>query len=421
MRALLMSFSNSGGGADRAAQRIHDAVQRSGVDATLAVAEVVEHVPGTREIPYRGLPGHRFLRRNVGDWALWLQKSSNPMHRSINIVPSGALPFVNSPEWDVVHLHWMGRDTLSITDIGKIQHPIVWTLHDSWPFSGADHHPEDEHDDRFAHGYTSESRRPGNSRFDLDAWVFHRKVRAWKRPLWLAAPSRYMAELASRSTLTSTWPCRVIPNPIDTDVFSPSTDAARDARVRDRLGVDPTAPLLLVGSSPGSPRNKGWDLLVPALRSLAVRFPDVTCVQFGGDESLARGETGLPLIRTGHIHDVSQLVDLYRTATAMIVPSRLESFSQTAAEAQACGTPVVAFATSGLLDVVEDGGSGLLARPGDSRSLSESIERLITDDGLRARLSNRARERAERLWSPAVVGKAYREWYHEALGVDENA
>jgi glycosyltransferase involved in cell wall biosynthesis len=99
----------------------------------------------------------------------------------------------------------------------------------------------------------------------------------------------------------------------------------------------------------------------------------------------------------------------------MVVPSRIESFSQTASEAQACGTPVVAFATSGLLDVVEDGVSGLLAEPYDTTALGAAIASVLQDAELRARLGGQARDRAVRTWSMPVVAAQYLDWYAEAV------
>lgn len=414
MRALLITFSNSGG-ANIAARRIGEAIDRAGVTSTLALAQHTQEDTDDLMLPYRGIPGSDFLRRNIGGWSLWLQKSSNPMHRSINLIPSGALSFVNSPQWDVVHLHWVGSDTLSISDIGRITKPVIWTLHDSWPLGGAEHHPEDAHDERYVEGYTRASRRPGNSRFDLDAWVYRRKQRYWRKPMWLVAPSRTMASMASKSALTSSWPCRVIPNPINTETFAPAQESSVSQRVRSHWNIPATGPIILFGSSPGSVANKGWDLLEPALRLLASRVPNATCVVFGADDLPLRAVPGMRVVHTGYIDDPESLAALYGTATVMVVPSRRESFSQTAAEAQACGTPVVAFRTSGLLDVIDHGVTGFLATPEDPASLSTYIERVLTDEGLRSHMATEARQRAIHLWSPSVVGATYRAWYEEAL------
>ena len=46
---------------------------------------------------------------------------------------------INSFNADIVNLHWVCNNTLSIRDIKKIKAPVVWTLHDNWPFSNGIH------------------------------------------------------------------------------------------------------------------------------------------------------------------------------------------------------------------------------------------------------------------------------------------
>jgi glycosyltransferase involved in cell wall biosynthesis len=410
VRPLHISHSDGLGGADIAAYRIHRAVLAQ-CESRMAVAVRTTDDPTVVQLPQSSTGARPWMREHLTDLALHLQKSSNPVHRSANLVPSGALDFVNNSGASVVHLHWMGSDTMSITEIGGISVPTVWTLHDSWAFTGAEHHPEDADDRRYASGYTRSSRRPGNSRYDLDAAVFYRKLRHWRQMFWLAAPSRFMADLASRSTLAAAWPCRVIPNPLDTDVFRLAGDASRSA-LRSSWNIPQGAPVILFGASPGSDRNKGTDLLAAALSAVAARIPGAHAVVFGADAPPM--PFPLPTHWAGRVDSPEDLAAVYSAADVMVVPSRMESFSQTASEAQACGTPVVAFATSGLLDVVEDGVSGLLVEPYDTTALGTAISSLLQDAGLRTRLGRQARDRAVRLWSMPVVAAQYLDWYAEA-------
>lgn len=413
---LHISHSNTGGGADIAATRIHRAELASGMDSRMAVAKHVGDDPTVLQLPQAGGWPSAWAREHLTDLALWTQLSRNPVHRSLNLVPSGALGLVSELRPSVVHLHWMGSDTMSVAEIGWLAAggPVVWTLHDSWAFTGAEHHPEDAGDNRFTVGYTPASRRPGSGRFDLDASAYRRKAKHWRSPMWLAAPSQFMADLAARSVIARGWPSRVIPNPLDTDVFKP-LPANEIAAARATFGLPTDQPVVLFGASPNSAFNKGWDLLKPALRTVAERVPGAVAVVFGVDAPAAPPAVGMPVHYIGRVDDPARLATLYAASTVMVVPSRLESFSQTASEAQASGTPVVAFATSGLLDVVDTGVTGLLAEPFSSADLADAIERILTDKTMHAGMSTAARERALRLWSPAVVAAAYANWYDEAI------
>ena len=65
----------------------------------------------------------------------------------------------------------------------------------------------------------------------------------------------------------------------------------------------------------------------------------------------------------------------------MVVPSRQDNLPNTAVEAQACGTPVVAFDIGGLLDIVEHGRTGWLALAFDTEDLASGILWVLTQPG----------------------------------------
>lgn len=204
----------------------------------------------------------------------------------------------------------------------------------------------------------------------------------------------------------------MIPNPLDTRQFQPwPKDLARDI-----LNLPPSVPLVLFGAIGGSkdPR-KGWDLLQPALVFVLNQLPCVQGAIFGQSEPANPPQIGLPLHWLGHFHDDATLALAYSAADVMVVPSRQETFGQTASEAQSCGCPVVAFDCTGLPDVVEHGVTGYLARPYELEDLAKGIRWVLEDPERHARLSAAARERAVRLWSPEVVVPQYLRVYESAI------
>jgi len=99
-----------------------------------------------------------------------------------------------------------------------------------------------------------------------------------------------------------------------------------------------------------------------------------------------------------------RLSELYARAAVVVCPSRAEGFGLVCAEAMSHGRAVVACSVGGLLDLVEDGVTGLLVPPCDPVALREAIDRLLGDDELRRRLGTAARERVVRLcsWNPII-------------------
>jgi D-inositol-3-phosphate glycosyltransferase len=102
-------------------------------------------------------------------------------------------------------------------------------------------------------------------------------------------------------------------------------------------------------------------------------------------------------------HD--RLPDLYRAADVVVVPSRSESFGLVAAEAQACGIPVVAAHVGGLAHVVDDGVSGLLVSGWDPADYAAAVRRILTDDDLASRLRSGAIAHAEQFSWPATADR----------------
>ena len=111
---------------------------------------------------------------------------------------------------------------------------------------------------------------------------------------------------------------------------------------------------------------------------------------------------------------------LYSAADVMVVPSRQEAFGQTASEAHSCGTPVVAFKTGGLPDIVVDRVTGALAKPFEPASLASAIGWVLEDTKRLSALGKAARERAKRLWNHARVAGMYEQAYWQAQVTHKN-
>lgn len=89
------------------------------------------------------------------------------------------------------------------------------------------------------------------------------------------------------------------------------------------------------------------------------------------------------------------LASLFQRAVAAIVPSYYESFGMVAAEAQACGCPVIASAVGGLANIVKDGQTGLLVEPKDPHDLALAMEAILTNNVLAKRMGRNAASYAQ--------------------------
>jgi len=328
-------------------------------------------------------------------------KSGNPIIHSSALVPSRWSGRLNSSDADLIHLHWINGDFISIADIGKIRKPVVWTLHDMWAFCGAEHVTADL---RWRDGYTPDNRPDYESGFDLNRWTAGRKLKHWTQPRQIVTPSRWLADCAKQSLLMRDWPITVIPNALDTDVWRP----VEKALARELLHLPLDVPLVLFGAMGGTNQfHKGFDLLQAALNHLRSQLPGLELVVFGQLAPKKADELGFPVRYTGHLHDDVSLRLLYSAADLLVIPSRQDNLPTTGVEAHSCGTPVVAFDTCGLPDIVVHQQTGYLAKAYDPVDLATGIRWVLHDSVRNAALGQAARARAVRLWSIDAVARQY--------------
>jgi glycosyltransferase involved in cell wall biosynthesis len=425
---LHVSASDSMGGAARAAYRIHRSLSQRHLEGELASRmRVIHKASGDASViagPPQGVgPIWSRLQPRFSATSYRNFASANRTWHSAAWPDTGLGAELNRSDADLLHLHWVGRlhrtDTLSIEEIGRLRKPLVWTLHDMWAFSGAEHYclAPPAVDRRYQDGYLPKNRWSGDRGPDLDRWAWERKRRCWRRPMQIVCPSRWLADCVSGSALMARWPVQVIPNPLDLEAFAP----APQDQARALLGWPHDHCVILFGAMSGmADPLKGADLLLAALHHLAEVYGHaparpILLVVFGGSGAAPKADPPFPVRCTGHLHDDLSLRLHYAAADVMVVPSRLDNLPNTALEAQGCGTPVVAFGTSGLVDVVADRFSGALAEPFDPGSLAAAICWVLEDPERRRRLGEQARQRAERLWAPGVVAEQYAQLYRRVL------
>ena len=408
MKIIHLNNADTSGGAARAAYRIHHSLLNSGLHSRMWV-----NVENSGDWTVSG-PKDRWrkafvqMRRHSVFPILKTMQTQNSILHSPAILHSSWSKIINQSDSDIAHLHWIGGEMASISDIGSIKKPVVWTLHDMWAFCGAEHVSWDE---RWREGYTRKNRPPSERGFDINRWTWNRKIKHWKHPFNIVAPSRWLAECVQDSVIMRDWPVTVIPNCIDTQIWQP----IEKILARKLLGLPTETPLIAFGTyGANSEYHKGFDLLVQALKHLSGLTEGAELVIFGQPEPKNPPKLGFPVNFMGHLYDDVSLRLLYSAVDILVVPSRKEAFGQTASEAQACGTPVAAFKIGGLSDIVKHKHTGYLANPFDTEDLAEGIEWILSDR-TSGRLGHTARERSLQKFSYEIVSAQYQAVYQNLL------
>jgi glycosyltransferase involved in cell wall biosynthesis len=195
-------------------------------------------------------------------------------------------------------------------------------------------------------------------------------------------------------------------NGLDTDYFCPDASVERSP-----------AELVCVGRA--SDPNKGIRTLVESLTLL----PDtVTLTLVDNDHPdneifkwATKAGIGDRLNVVGRVPR-DELLHLYRRATVVVVPSRYEGFGLPAAEAMACGTPVVACASGALREVMRLTGGGILVPRDDAAALARGISELLDQPERRETLGRHSRERVVSAFSWTEVARTTADVYRDVLG-----
>lgn len=415
MKVLHLSHSDIIGGAARASYRLHRALLKSDIDSKIMV-----RIKKSDDWTIQGPTSHiskltNTFRATLGRALTNLQHSENMNLHSCNWLTSSWAKKINATDADLVHIHWIGNETLSIKDIGKIKKPIIWTMHDMWPFCGTEHYAEDKNDSRWITGYTHKNRIQGDYRLDIDKLIWNRKIKAWKNTnMNIISPSKWLADCARKSILFRNSNINVIPNPLDTQIYKPFDTSF----CREILKLPQNKNIILFGAiSGGNDPRKGYNLLVDSLYKLKDKIDSSStiCVIFGQSQPKNVPELPFSTYWLGHLNDDPTLSLLYNAATVMVVPSTQEAFGQTASEAQACGKPVVAFSTTGLLDIVKHKKTGYLAKPFDTQDMADGLCWILNDNIAYSELCINARKRALELWTDDIVTNSYLDIYKKII------
>lgn len=103
-----------------------------------------------------------------------LCKSRDATIHSLNVISSWGRKFNQYSDIDIANLHWVGREMMSIEDIGRVQKPVVWTLYDMWAFCGTEYYTSDDQGMDWRTGRIRSKKL--RSEIDLlGRWVWRRK------------------------------------------------------------------------------------------------------------------------------------------------------------------------------------------------------------------------------------------------------
>lgn len=242
---------------------------------------------------------------------------------------------------DLIHCHNLHTSFFNLTTLLKMsqQKLILWTFHDLWPITG---------------GAAGSNEVNHNLHHFLGLWPTDDRLLKQKAEIYrslqahIVVPSHWMDSKVHNSALCHL-PRTIIPNGIDTDIFTAKDKMA----VRSRLGWPKDKKICLFVAKNGlKNRYKGG----PYIRRLILETNErVFWVVVGQEQNDSTNALMVPYTNNPRV-----MADYYRAADVLVYPTLADSFGLVVAESLACGTPVIAFKTDAIPELIIDGKNGLL-------------------------------------------------------------
>jgi glycosyltransferase involved in cell wall biosynthesis len=368
MKILHVNYSDTIGGAAIAVLRIHHILLKQGIDSHIIVSEKSSNFKNV-EGPKKTIDIIKtFIKKSINRQLKYIFKTNNKNTHSINLIPSGLHKKINKFKPDVVNLHWLGNEMISLKEISKINAKVVWTLHDMWPFCGAEHYTENY---RFVEGYNTENRPSDESGIDLNKYVWNQKNKHFKNIKNFICTSSWMLEKAKKSKLLENKNIEEIPLTLDKNFWKPVDDKFS----KNFFGIKDEEKVIVFGAENylKNPR-KGFDYFIKAIEKIeSKKLCKYKVLLFGTNEKSNLKNLNQNIIHLGRILDEYTLKLIYSAADVVVIPSTMESFGLIALEALHCGSPCVAYEKTSLETLIDHKINGYLVKERSEEDMIDGI------------------------------------------------
>ncbi len=418
MKVVILSSSDKSGGAAIASSRLHLALKKHDVNSQMLVRYKVNHIDPTIQAinqlaRFATVEAHpRFIMEKL--FFLFHEKSITErfafstnkfgFNVSANQLVRGA---------DIIHLHWINQGFISLKglkNLFSLKKPVVWTLHDMWPFTGGCHYSGTCQNYKLNCGNCPFLRIPSNN--DLSNKVLIKKRKYYKNSnISVVACSNWLAAKARESDLFRNFNVITIPNPIDIEIFKP----ANKEDVRLRMGLPSDKKILLIGSAKLTDKRKGFEKLLAAFQILDAKNPElkdkIYILLFGQISEFASQQIPFHVKSLGMI-ETPELA--YQCADIFILPSLEDNLPNTVMEALSCGVPCIAFKTGGIPEMIDHDENGYLCQYASEKDLADGIIWALNRADLKL-LSLNARAKVLKNYSEESVARQYIKLYSQLL------
>jgi glycosyltransferase involved in cell wall biosynthesis len=408
MKVVHITYSYFHGGAGIACKRLVEAQRKAGIDAHVITQESGYFPDYIHSTTHSWLHNKlNFFRHALEKLIFLFFESSAKVRFLFSLGNTGEnihnLRFIN--EADIIHFHWFNAGFVSLKGFEKILKkgkPVIWTLHDMWAFTGGCHYAGDCQNYQSGCGNCPYLKNPGKK--DLSTRILKKKQTIYSSgKLYITTPSNWMAGIAKQSLALKGLPVTVIGNTLS----QKETGMDKDL-IKEELGLPIDKKLILFGAFNVEHTRKGSQYLWAALKLIKVENQPELMVF--GKKSEQFSDIGMKVHFMGYSSDETYLRKIYQSADVFVNPSIEDNLPNTILESLIEATPVVAFRTGGMPDMIDHKKNGYLANFKDPEDLAEGIAWCLRNNS-DGRLSKNAVGKINVEFSEEIIAQKFKKYY----------
>ncbi len=402
IKVLYINALYWGGGAEKIARQLYSGVKEYGFACYFISGRYQENVPREVKVIYNS-----FFERAVS--VLAAIPNHNFLYRT-RIARREIINFIKKEGIDIVHFHNMHGNYFGPEDIDGIRKAcpnIMVTMHDMWMLTGC-----------CPHGMKCEGWHYGEDcrKCYGNEWLKHGVKNADKyllckmnsysnKNILFVSPSKWLAECCNKSYLKNE-KIQVIPNGVNTTVYHPLDKG----KLRDKYGIASKKHIIMIAANNVKHPYKGFQYLQQALNR--INNKENYCLLVVGNDIKEIQDMGYQIFSPGYISDEKIMNEMYALSDVFVSVSIADNFPLVVLESMAAGTPVIAFRTGGIPEIVSKE-VGWLVEQRDVDSLTNTIEKVFIDDTEYIRKQMKCREYIMNNFSEELMLRKYTELYQE--------
>jgi len=307
---------------------------------------------------------------------------------------------------DLINLHWIGNEIISIKQISEIKKPIVWTIHDMWLFGGSRHYIlPDETLKNYKKNFTPIKKNI----FDLNYYSWKNKLKNLDFNIKLVCSSQWLKDCAEKSFITKKKSTIEIPPGLDFNKWKnyPKKLARRTLKIKNNEKV------ILFISAKVFEKRKGFLYLYESLRKIKKQKYTIIVIGERG-EYYFENKSHHKFIFIDYLKNHKKKLLYYSSADLLAATSLVEAFGQVICEAASCFTPSIVIKDTGCASIIKHKKNGYIVD--DKQQIDRGIKWMFSlTKEQKNKIDRNSRNIAVKNYKQSIITKKYIDLYKDII------